>query len=104
MLKFAPFKISSDEDNCNVLLPLFPFRNMDSDLVTLLFPSEPATFLQRLPNVFQTSLTFGIRWVVVAPTSRVRWILFYYTLGSRCTAVACSLGSILPSSIVVNSV
>ena len=28
-------------------------------------PSEPATFVQRLPNVFQTSMTFETRWVVV---------------------------------------
>ena len=34
--------------------------------------SEPATFVQRLPNVFQTSWRFfGTRWVVV--TSLVQW-------------------------------
>ena len=34
-------------------------------------PSEPATFAQRLPNVFQMSMAFGTRWVVVAQTSLV---------------------------------
>ena len=38
--------------------------------------SEPATFVQRLPNVFQTPWTFGTRWVV------------WNALGSRCTNVA----------------
>ena len=35
--------------------------------------SEPATFEQRLPNVFQTSMAFGTRWVVVVQTSLVHW-------------------------------
>ena len=35
-------------------------------------PSEPATFV-RLPNVFQTSMAFGTRWVVVIQTSLVHW-------------------------------
>ena len=37
-------------------------------------PSEPATLVQRLSNVFQTSMTFGTRWVVVVlTTSRIHW-------------------------------
>ena len=47
-------------------------------------PSEPATFVQRLPNVFQTS-TYndypGIRWAVVIQTSLVR------TFGTRWVVV-----------------
>ena len=35
-------------------------------------PSEPATFVQRLPNVFQT---FETRWVVVLQTSPVHRVL-----------------------------
>ena len=30
-------------------------------------------FVQRLPNVFQTSMAFGTRWVVVVQTSLVHW-------------------------------
>ena len=33
--------------------------------------SEPVTFVQRLPNVFQTPWTFGTRLVVVVQTSRL---------------------------------
>ena len=47
--------------------------------------SEPATFVQRLPNVFQTSMAFGTRWVVVVQTSLMD---VWNTLGSRCTNVA----------------
>ena len=36
-------------------------------------PSEPATFVQRLPNVFQTPWTFGTRWVAVVQTLLVHW-------------------------------
>ena len=36
--------------------------------------SEPATFVQRLPNVFQTPWQFGTRWVVVVQTSLVHWV------------------------------
>ena len=36
-------------------------------------PSEPATFVQRLPNVFLTQWTLGTRWVVVVQTSLVHW-------------------------------
>ena len=36
-------------------------------------PSEPATFVQRLHNVFQTSMAFETRWVVVVQTSLVHW-------------------------------
>ena len=32
-------------------------------------PSRPATFVQRLPNVFQTSMVFGTSWVVVEQMS-----------------------------------
>ena len=35
--------------------------------------SEPATFVQRLHNVFQTSMAFETRWVVVVQTSLVHW-------------------------------
>ena len=63
-------------------------------------PSEPATFIQRLLNVFQT------RWVVVVQMSLVHWRLehvgqslykrrwftgVWNTLGSRCSNVAGSL-------------
>ena len=41
-------------------------------------PREPATFVQRLPNVFQTSMTFGTRWVVVV-TCGTRWVEFVHT-------------------------
>ena len=34
------------------------------------------TFVQRLPNVFQMSMTFGTRWVVVVKTSLVHWERF----------------------------
>ena len=37
-------------------------------------PSEPATFVQRLLNVFQTPMTFGARWVVVVQTSLVHCV------------------------------
>ena len=33
-----------------------------------------ATFVQRLANVFQTSMTFGTRWLVVVQTSLVDWV------------------------------
>ena len=38
-------------------------------------PSEPATFVQRLPNVSQMPWTFGFgtRWVVVGQTSLIHW-------------------------------
>ena len=36
-------------------------------------PSEPGMFVQRLPNVFQTFMTFGTRWVFVVQTSLVHW-------------------------------
>ena len=36
-------------------------------------PSEPATFVQRLRNVFQTPRTFGTCWVVVVQMSLVHW-------------------------------
>ena len=36
-------------------------------------PSEPATFVQRLPNVFQTPWMFGTRWLVIVQTSLVYW-------------------------------
>lgn len=36
--------------------------------------SEPAAFVQWLTNVVQRSLTFGPRWVVGVPTSRVYWV------------------------------
>ena len=36
-------------------------------------PSEYATSVQRLPNVVQTSWTFGQWWVDVVQTSRVYW-------------------------------
>ena len=32
---------------------------------------KPATFIQRLPNVFQTPWMFGARWVVAVQTSLV---------------------------------
>ena len=63
-------------------------------------PSEPATFVQQLPNMFQTSMTFGIRWVVVVLTSLIDYPTcsnvhgVWDTLGSRCTNVAGSLGKI----------
>ena len=38
------------------------------------FPSEPATFVQRLPNVFQTPWTFGTRWIVVIQRSLALWV------------------------------
>ena len=53
------------------ILPEFMFRTMFS------LPSEPATFVQRLPNVFQTSMAVHGVW---------------NTLSSRCTNVAGSLG------------
>ena len=34
-------------------------------------PSEPVTFVQQLPNVFQTSMIFGTRWAVAVQTSLV---------------------------------
>ena len=35
--------------------------------------SEPVSFVQRLPKVFQTSMTFGTRWVVIVQTSLALW-------------------------------
>ena len=40
--------------------------------------SEPETFVQRLPNVFQTSMAFGTRWDVVFQTSLVHWVLTHF--------------------------
>ena len=53
--------------------------------------SEPATFVQRLPNVFVTPWAFGTRWVLVVQTS----LGVSKTLGSRCTNVAGSLCCLL---------
>ena len=36
-------------------------------------PGKPATFAHRLPNVFQTSWTFGTRWVIVVQTRSAHW-------------------------------
>ena len=36
-------------------------------------PSEPATYVQRLPKVFQTSMAFRTLWVVVVQMSLVHW-------------------------------
>ena len=85
-------------------------------------PCEPAALVQRLPNVFQTSMAFGTRWVVVVQTSLGVWNTFgsrctnsdvcttttkrvpnamdvWNTLGSHCTNVA---GSLRTSSFVIN--
>ena len=43
-------------------------------LFTVILPSEPATFVQGLPNVFQTPWTFATRWVVVVQTSLIHWV------------------------------
>ena len=40
-------------------------------------PSEPATFVQRLPNVFQTPWMFEKHWVVVVQTSLVHTIVIH---------------------------
>ena len=45
-------------------------------------PSESATFV-RLLNVFQTSWTFGTRWVVVVRMSLVHWVGKYTGLKKR---------------------
>ena len=37
-------------------------------------PSEPAMFVKRLPNVFQTSMAFGTHWVAVVQMSLVHWV------------------------------
>ena len=41
-------------------------------------------FVQRLPNVFQTSMAFGTRWAVVVQTSLVPWDDFYPQCNSDC--------------------
>ena len=37
---------------------------------------EHSTLLQRLPNIVQTSWTFGQRWVDVVLMSRIHWVNF----------------------------
>ena len=55
-------------------------------------PGELATFVQRLPNVFQTPWAFGTRWEVVEQTSLVlrsgKKLDVWNMLGSRCTNVS----------------
>ena len=46
-------------------------------------PSKPATFVQRLPNVFQTSMAFETRWVAVVQMSLVHWASSYVPTGLR---------------------
>ena len=75
-LMFARNNIGPRTEPCGTpdeteILPEFMFRTMFS------LPSEPATFVQRLSNVFQTSMAVHGVW---------------NTLSSRCTNVAGSLG------------
>ena len=62
-------------------------------------PGEPATFVQRTPNVFQTPWTFGTRWVVLVQTSLVHyWEHSFYVLRSKLSSSEfsdCSLVAIL---------
>ena len=42
----------------------------------LIIPGRQATFVQRLPYVFLTSMAFGTRCVVVVQTYLVHWVAF----------------------------
>ena len=56
-------------------------QNYFSEMLNI--PSGPATFIQRLPNMFQTPWTFGTRWVIVVQTSLVHWVDHTSCLGNK---------------------
>ena len=52
----------------------FGAKSVIKSFIRIAKPSEPATFVQRPHYVFQTSMAFGTRWVVVVLTSLVHCV------------------------------
>ena len=77
-----------------ILKMAFSSRDANSNHNVVLFGtndvkilSEQRTFLQRLPNVVQTSMAFGQRWVDVVMTLRVHRLLGVPIPQDQCTFI-----------------